>query len=133
MQLSYKQSIEIAEEGLISNVFDKNKYELVRRRLVYDLAVLGIAASKTSWNKSNGVVVEYCDPAKMVWSYTEDPNFEDLYYVGEVKLMYLSEIKKQFPYLTDEELTNIQNQQGANQYLMGWQEYNNDTRKRIKQ
>ena len=127
MQLEYKPSIEIAEEELISNVFDKNKYELVRRRLVYDLAVLGIAASKTSWNKSNGVVVEYCDPAKMVWSYTEDPNFEDLYYVGEVKLMYLSEIKKQFPYLTDEELTDIQNQQGANQYLMGWQEYNNDT------
>jgi len=127
MQLEYKPSIEIASEELISNVFDKNKYELIRRRLVYDLAVLGIAASKTSWNKSNGVVVEYCDPAKMVWSYTEDPNFEDLYYVGEVRLMYLSEIKKQFPYLSDEELIKIQNQQGADQYLMGWQEYNNDT------
>ena len=127
MQLEYKPSIEIASEELISNVFDKNKYELVRRRLVYDLAVLGIAASKTSWNKSNGVVIEYCDPAKMVWSYTEDPNFEDLYYVGEVRLMYLSEIKKQFSYLTDEELITIQNQQGADQYLMGWQEYNNDT------
>tara|TARA_S200002703_G_C3797652_1_gene246340 strand:- start:475 stop:2886 length:2412 start_codon:yes stop_codon:yes gene_type:complete len=127
MQLEYKPSIEIAEEELISNVFDKNKYELIKRRLVYDLAVLGIAASKTSWNKSNGVTLDYCDPAKMVWSYTEDPNFEDLYYVGEVKLMYLSEIKKQFPYLTNDELEQIQKYQGSNQYLMGWQEYNNDT------
>jgi len=62
----------------------------------------------------------------MVWSYTEDPNFEDLYYVGEVKLMHLSEVKKQFPYLSDEDLIEIQNYQGTNQYLMGWQEYSDD-------
>ena len=61
-------------------------------------------ASKTNFNKSNGVIVEYVDPANLVYSYTNDPNFEDVYYVGEIKSMTLAEIKKQWPYLTDDEL-----------------------------
>ena len=75
MQLSYKQSIEIAEEESISTVFAQNKYDLVRRRLNMDLTVLGIAAAKTSFNTAEGIKVDYVDPAYMVYSYTEDPNF----------------------------------------------------------
>ena len=44
MQLSYKQSVEIAEEELIENVFNANKYEEDQKRIAYDLAVLGIGA-----------------------------------------------------------------------------------------
>ena len=51
MQLDYKQSIELAEEELIDQVLDKNKYHLTRKRLNYDLTVLGIAAVKTTFNK----------------------------------------------------------------------------------
>ena len=102
MQLSYKQSVEIAEEEAINNVLAANKYDLVRRRLNYDLTVLGIAAVKTSFNKANGIVVDYVDPAYMVYSYTEDPNFEDIYYVGEVKSITIAELKKEFPYISEE-------------------------------
>ena len=45
MQLDYKQSIEIAEEEAINFVLDKNKYDLIRRRVNYDLCVLGIGAT----------------------------------------------------------------------------------------
>ena len=95
MQLSYKQSIEIAQEEAISSVMAQNKYDLTRRRLNMDLTVLGIAAVKTNFNTANGVTIDYVDPAYMVYSYTEDPNFEDVYYVGEVKsitcLLYTSD------------------------------------------
>ena len=37
MQLNYKQSIEIAEEEVNNQVLDKNKYELISKRLNYDL------------------------------------------------------------------------------------------------
>ena len=40
----------------------------------------------------------------MVYSYTEDPNFEDIYYVGEVKSITLPELKKQFPNISPEEI-----------------------------
>lgn len=96
MQLSYKQSIEIAEEEAISTVFAQNKFDLVRRRLNMDLTTIGIAAGKTNFNTAEGITIDYVDPAYMVHSYTEDPNFEDIYYVGEVKSITIPELKKSF-------------------------------------
>ena len=126
LQLSYKQSVEIAEEELINQILDRNKYELINRRLNYDLTVLGIAAAKTSWNKANGIVLEYVDPANLVYSYTEDPNFEDIYYVGEVKAIQLEELRKEFPELTDEDLEEIQKYPGDNTYTRNYYGQNYD-------
>ena len=120
MQLSYKQSIEIAEEELIENVFNYNKYDEIKKRLAYDLVVLGISCVKTDFNLANGVTVDYVDPANLVYSYTEDPNFEDVYYVGEVKSVSLEEVKKQFPYLTDAELEEIQKYPGDSNYTRNY-------------
>jgi hypothetical protein len=116
LQLNYKQSVEIAEEELIKNVFEANKFKEDQRRIAYDLAVLGIGASKTNFNLSEGVTVDYVDPASIVYSYTEDPNFEDLYYVGEVKNLSLAEVKRQFSNLTDSDLEEIQKFKGPSQY-----------------
>jgi len=127
MQLSYKQSIEIAEEETISSVFAQNKYDLVRRRINMDLTVLGIAAAKTSFNTAEGVKVDYVDPAYMVYSYTEDPNFEDIYYVGEVKSITIPELKKEFPNISDSELERIQNMPGNKSYITGWGQYDQNT------
>jgi len=115
MQLSYKQAIEIAEEEAISSVMAKNKYNLIRRRLNMDLAVCGIAACKTNFNTANGVTVDYVDPAYMVYSYTEDPNFEDIYYVGEIKSITIPELKKEFPNISEQELERIQKMPGNRQ------------------
>jgi hypothetical protein len=128
MQLSYKQSIEVAEEELINQVLDKNKYHLIRKRLNYDLTVLGISCVKTTWNKSEGIVIQYVDPANIVYSYTDDPNFEDIYYVGEVKNISFVELKKQFPSLTPEELNKIQKYTGGSGYQRGFNgRYDQDT------
>jgi hypothetical protein len=127
MQLTYKQSIEIAEEEAINNVLDANKWDLIRRRLNYDLTVLGIACAKTNFNVAEGIRTEYVDPAYLVYSYTEDPNFEDIYYVGEVKAVTIPELKKQFPDLTEEELYKIQQMPGNRQYITGWGNYDENT------
>ena len=127
MQLSYKQSIEIAEEESISTVFAQNKYDLVRRRLNMYLTVLGIAAAKTSFNTAEGIKVDYVDPAYMVYSYSEDPNFEDIYYVGEVKAITIPELKKEFPYISEKELERIQNMPGNRSYITGWGDYDENT------
>jgi len=124
MQLNYKQSVEIAEEEVINNVLDFNKYELTKKRLVEDIVTIGIGAVKTSFNKSEGVVIDYVNPANMVWSYTNDPNFQDIYYVGEIKSITLAELKKEFPNLTNEDLKMIQKYPGREGYQKG--PYNND-------
>lgn len=120
MQLNYKQGIELAQEEAINYTLDYNKYDLVRRRLNYDLTVLGIACSKTAFNLQEGVKVDYVDPANLVYSYTEDPNFEDIWYVGEVKGVSMAELKKQFPHLTPDELEQIEKYPGNSNYRNDW-------------
>ena len=125
MQLSYKQSVEIAEEEAINNTLAFNKYQLTNKRTIEDIVTIGIGAVKTTFNKSEGVVVEYVDPANLVYSYTNDPNFEDVYYVGEIKSMTLAEIKKKFPYLTDKEMEQMVRYPGRDGYIAN-PNYDND-------
>ena len=113
MQLDYKQSIEIAEEQAINNILDLNKYNLLKKRLDYDIVVLGIACVKNSFNTAEGIKLDYVDPSDIVYSYTDSPYFDDLYYVGEVKKINIVELKKQFPYLTNEDIKEIRDT-GAN-------------------
>jgi hypothetical protein len=125
MQLNYKQSVEIAEEEAINNTLAFNKYQLTNKRVIEDVVTIGIGAVKTTFNKSEGVVVDYVDPANLVYSYTNDPNFEDIYYVGEIKSMTLAEIKKKFPYLTDEEMEKMVRYPGRDGYIAN-PNYDND-------
>jgi len=125
MQLNYKQSMEIAQEEVIDNVLAFNKYQLTKKRLVEDIVTIGIGAVKTSFNKSEGVVVDYVDPANLVYSYSNDPNFEDLWYVGEIKSLTIPEIKKQFPQLTDKELETMVRYPGRQGYIAN-PNYDND-------
>ena len=100
MQLSYKEAVEIAEEEVIDNTLAKNRFDNIKKRFNYDLVTLGIGCAKTSWNPANGVTVDYVDPANLIYSYTEDPHFEDIYYVGEVKpltcLLYTSDACRRY-------------------------------------
>ena len=125
MQLDYKQSVEIAEEEAINTVLALNKYQLTKKRVIEDITTIGIGGVKTSFNKANGVTIEYVDPANLVYSYTNDPNFEDVYYVGEIKSLTLAEIKKQWPYLTDDELEKMTRYPGRDGYIAN-PNYDND-------
>jgi len=107
MRLNYKQAVEIAEEQALKVLMEGNNYELIKKQYYYDLTVLGIGAVKTSFNTSEGVVIDYVDPADLVYSYTESPYFDDVYYIGEVKDVPINELAKQFPHLTQQDLEEI--------------------------
>ena len=127
LQMTTKQSVEIAEEEVINNVLAFNKYDQTKKRLAQDLTTIGIGAVKTSFNKSEGIIADYVDPANLIYSYTEDPNFEDIYYVGEVKSISLAELKKQFPSIPLSELEKIQDMPGNSQYVTNWGNYDANT------
>jgi hypothetical protein len=107
MQLKYKQAVEIAQEQAINVLLDGSNYDLIRRRMIYDLTVLGIGCVKTNFNWSEGAKVEYVDPANIVYSYTDSPYFDDIYYVGEVKTIPINELAKEFDHLTEIDLQEI--------------------------
>ena len=107
MQLNYKQAVEIAEEQAINTLLSGSNYDLVRRRMLYDLAVLGIGCVKTDFNWSEGATVKYVDPANIVYSHTKSPYFEDIYYIGEVKTIPINELAREFDHLTESDLEDI--------------------------
>ena len=114
MQLNYKQAVELAEEQALKVLFEGNNYELIKKRFFYDLTVLGIGAAKTSFNTSEGVTIDYVDPANLVYSYTDSPYFDDIYYVGEVKTIPVNELAKEFPHLSESDLEDIMNTKSTN-------------------
>ena len=107
MQLTYKQAVEIAEEQAINVLMEGNKFELKKKQFYRDLTTIGIGSTKTTFNTSEGVVIDYVDPANLVYSHTDSPYFEDIYYVGEVKPVHINELVKQFPHLSNEDLEEI--------------------------
>lgn len=107
MQIGYKPSIEIAHEQAMNNCFLNNEYPELKRRLDYDQTVLGISVAKHSFNNTDGIKLEYVDPSNLVYSYTEDPNFQDVYYFGEIKQIKTNELKNQFPGLSNEKFDEI--------------------------
>ena len=127
MQLKYKPAIEIAEEEAINTVLATNEFNLTKARVNQDLVNIGIGITKTSFNPAEGIVIDYVDPAYCVWSYTEDPNFGDIYYVGEVKSITIPELKKEFPHISDEELERIQKSPGNRRMIRGFENYDYNT------
>ena len=119
MQIHYKPAIEIAEEEAINTIFDENHYQDTRKRIDYDLTVIGIGIAKHEFLLGSGVNVSYVDPANVVYSYTESPNFEDCFYWGEIKTMPISELLKIKPTLKKEELEKI------SKSSQGWYDYYN--------
>ena len=119
MQLNYKPAIEIAEEEAINTIFDENHYQDIRKRLDYDLTVLGIGCAKHEFLPGAGVEISYVDPANIVYSYTEDPYFRDCFYWGEIKTLPVVELLKIDPTLTREDLAEI------SKYSQNWYNYFN--------
>ena len=107
LQLNYKDDIEIAQEKAIENVLKMNNYEQIRNKVDEDQTTLGISAVKHSFNTHDGIKVDYVDPANLIWSPTEDQDFEDCYYFGEVKNVNITELKKIDPSLTQEDIKEI--------------------------
>ena len=121
MQLNYKSSIELAEEAAINTVLAENKYEDTRKRVIYDITTLGIGCVKNEFLPGAGISVKYVDPANVVYSYTEDPNFNDCFYWGEIKKVPITEVIKIDPDISNEDLEKI------SKYSQDWYNYFHST------
>ena len=119
MQLNYKPAIEIAEEEAINTILEENHYSDLRKRMDYDLTVLGLSVAKHEFLPGAGVQLSYVDPANIVYSYTEDPYFKDCFYWGEIKTLPITELMKIDPSLTNEDLEEI------SKYSQSWYDYYN--------
>jgi len=95
MGTNVKASSEIAAQIATNLTLTWNDFnESILRRCVNDLAVLGIAVVKRDNDPQYGLKTEYVDPSNFIHSFTEDPNFGDLVYAGQVKHIPIQELKR---------------------------------------
>ena len=113
LQLKDKTAIEIAEETAISSIFKDNKDEQIKRGILTNIAEIGIAIASHEFSEDAGVRLYNEDPAQMVWSYTEEENFSDVFYWGKFKSVHTSELHNYKRDLTEEELEQIKQSSGA--------------------
>ena len=119
MNLKYKPAIEIAEEEAINTMLAQNHYNDIRKRVDYDITTIGIGITRHQFQLGQGVVLDYVDPANVVYSYTEDPQFKDCFYWGEIKTVPITELVKIDPSITNEDLSEI------SKYSQAWYDYFN--------
>ena len=95
MDTNIKTDAEIAAQiGTNMTLAWSNFSDTTYRRAVNDLVALGMSVVKRKNDPNKGIKLEYVDPISFVHSHTEDPNFQDIVYAGDVKRMPIQELKR---------------------------------------
>ena len=95
MDTNIKTDAEIAAQiGTNMTLAWSNFSDTTYRRAVNDLVALGMSVVKRKNDPNKGIKLEYVDPISFVHSHTEDPNFQDIVYAGDVKRMPIHELKR---------------------------------------
>ena len=113
LNIDYKQGVEMAMESAINYELKINEYTNTKYRTDYDLTTIGIGAVKHQFIPGEGIKVEYVDPANLVYSQTDSRYFDECFYFGEVKRIHITELQKQFPHLTSEQIAELERQDGG--------------------
>jgi hypothetical protein len=91
-----KTDAEIAAQVATDITLSWNKFdESTFRRCVNDLVILGMAVVKRRNDPNYGIVEEYVDPIKFIYSNTDDPNMDELVYAGHIRNISVSELIRQ--------------------------------------
>lgn len=93
-KLSFKPAVEVAVEECLKHTLKLNDYEAIQEGVLKDIVEIGIGGVKHTTDPSKGFVVEQVDPADIVYSFSNEPDFKNNYYWGEVKRITLNELQR---------------------------------------
>lgn len=94
MQTTFRESVEIALQLLIKFVFDDCGFsDEIRKRIIEDLVVCGIAGARVTTDPHEGIKIRYIDPVMLLTGYATEPDFSDTAYAAEMRVMTISDIK----------------------------------------
>lgn len=94
MNYSYKHRMAIEMEQGLELIMSLNKFENERIKVVEDLHDWGIGGYKEYFDSQGNIKIKRINPMNLVMSYTTDPNFKDIQYVGEVTEMTIADLKQ---------------------------------------
>ena len=112
MNYSYKHRMAIEMEQAIDLVLNMNNFNQERALVIEDIHDFGIAGYKEYFDAAGNIKIRRINPSNMVMSYTTNPSFKDVQYMGEVVEMTISDLKE----LAGDQITAEQYEQIAEKY-----------------
>ena len=113
MNYSYKHRMAIEMEMALELIKSLNMLDEEREKVIEDLFDWGIGGYKEYFDKDNRIRLKRVNPQKMIMSYSTDPNFRDVQYIGEIMEITISDLKE----MAGDQLTEDQYQKIAEQYV----------------
>ena len=94
--LEYRLPEEILFETKIKKVLDENDYGVLKRTLIRDVVDVNFAATKVHFDANHNIKIKRVKPENLIYNVFETDNGKDLGYIGEVKPMKISVIRKKY-------------------------------------
>lgn len=114
--LNNKQTEEIVFEEILQLILNENRYPERKRRIIRDIIECGVAATRTYIDHKGRVTIKRVKPENLVTSYSEEADFENAVYVGEVLPMTLHDLRL----AAGNQLTEAEYQDIANRVKSIW-------------
>jgi hypothetical protein len=94
MNYSYKHRMAIELEQAIQLIMNLNKFESERQRVIEDIHDVGMGGYKEYFDAHGNIKIKRINPMNLMMSYTLDPSFRDVQYIGEVNEYTLPDLKQ---------------------------------------
>jgi len=109
MQMNFKLATEVAMEEALKFVFENNYWDQdIKRKVVRDLISIKKGCVRVYIDHNDDLRVRYSDPINVIVPYSEDDNFRNVKYFGEVMYIELGQLRKMSrSKLTEEQLFDI--------------------------
>ena len=108
--LNDKQTEEIVFEEILQLILNENRYPELKRRMIRDTIECGIAGTRTYIDYKGRVRIKRIKPENLITSYTEESDFDNISYAGEIIPMSLHDLRLAAGnQLTEEQYRDIAN------------------------
>ena len=94
MNYSYKHRMAIELEQAIQLIMNLNKFDTERQRVIEDVHDLGMGGYKEYFDAGGNIKIRRVNPMNLIMSYTVDPTFKDIQYIGEVNEYTLPDLRQ---------------------------------------
>ena len=94
--LEYRLPEEILFETKLKKILDENDYGILKRTLLRDVIDVNFAATKVYFDGNHNIKIKRVKPENLIYNVFETDNGKDLGYIGEVKPMKISVIRKKY-------------------------------------
>lgn len=93
MQMTGKIAEAIAVESGIKVILTANEWKTICRQVIRDLVVCKVAGVRPYFDENNVIKLRAIDPARLVTSWTDKPDFSNIQYFGEIVQMSISQLR----------------------------------------